>query len=641
MNERRVGLCFYSLFVAGALSASARAQDARVVCANASNGRILEIHFDPPGSTVLNSDAGSLVGLQSLVFRNDGAAGVQILAADRQAGKVVFYTGAAGAGAIVLDAATAGYPPYPDGLSLDAQDNLFGTSSATGVGADKDARVWVLRRDAGCTSGCRPGGYAATLGRVDDAVQITVSIGGVPTVRTVELLEESRVVPFDAGALQAGDLLVLASDPPALLRYPAAAVAAFLQTLAQGGTPAELVPDVFIHPDGTDAPPERRFPPGAEPNGIDLTPQGNLLIASGAGLILNYRPDGTRLSAGGSFVDFATGLGQGKFKLATGLQDATYRAFVSDRNGGQVLRFRLESDGTGTLDGIVDDPEFPVGIATTTANVVPTPAGLGVTIRPTNLMETTIENVVLAGNTGVSVVLFEDPRESEVATPPGQPLHRALLLSEIRADLPPEAEIPAYVRAFRKDDPVLGPPTFLLLVADTNVGVRGVLAHVVDESLVLGWEPDCFDPDPTQQPRLFWVPSPDEPTSLESPVFSDVSNSCGTTRGMTRYWSLFLASARDTRPSAVIAQAKLSALSTLLDSAQCVDRRTQRALRRSLDNALRSYSRGKIAGTIDELHTFSALIQATPAAFNACAVNEGGELRARAESAIFILQKLP
>src|SRR5262245_59046727 len=236
---------FLFLACAALLPAVPRAQDARVVCANNSNGRILELSFDPPGSAVLNSDASSRVGVQSLVFRDDGAAGVHLLAADRQAGQVVFYSGASGAGAVVLDSRTAGHPPYPDALSLDPQDNLFGTSSATGAGADKDARVWVLRRNPACAGGCLPGGYAAGLGRIDDAVQVTLSIGGVPTLSTIELLEETRVVPFDAGALNAGDLLVLASDPPALLRYPAAAVAGFLAALAQGGTPAQLEPEVF------------------------------------------------------------------------------------------------------------------------------------------------------------------------------------------------------------------------------------------------------------------------------------------------------------------------------------------------------------------------------------------------------------
>ncbi len=640
MRNHWGGLLFLVAGMVG-FPAAARAQDARVVTANSSNGRILELTFDPPGSTVLNTDAPSRVGLQSLVFRDDGAAGVHLFAADQQRGQVVFYSGGAGAGAIVLDAATPTHPKFPDGLSLDARDNLFGTTSAGGAGADKDARVWVIRREVSCTAGCLPGGYAPAVGTLDGTVQISVSIGGVPTSLTVELLAETRVVPFDAGALSAGDLLVLASDPAVLLRYPAAAVAAFLAALAQGQTPAEIEPEIFLFPSNADVAPARRFPLGAEPHGMDLTAQGNLLIASGNGMILNYRPDGTRLADSGGFVDFATGLGQGKFKLAIGLQDAAYRAFVADRNGGEVLRFRIEPDGRGTLDGVVDDPEFPVGITTTTASVVPTPAGIGVTIQPTNLMRTTIENVILAGATGVSVILFEDPREREASIPANQPLHRSLLLSEIRADLPPEAEIPAYVRAFRKDDPALGTPTFLLFVADTSADVLGLLAHVIDEDRILGYEPDCDDPDASAQPRLFWVPSPSEPAALESPSFLDVTSDCGTTHGLTRRWSLFLASARDTRPTREIAVAKLSALSTVLDRAQCVDRRLYKALRRKMDSALRQFERGKIALTIDELRGFSALIQGSPGALVSCAVNEGGELRARADSAVFLLQKLP
>ncbi|MSR62965.1 MAG: hypothetical protein EXS08_11025 [Planctomycetes bacterium] len=76
-----------------------------MVGANSSNGRILEVAFDPPGSTELNSAASSRVGLQSLVFRDDGAAGVHLLAADSKRGPVFFYSGAADQGAIVLDTA--------------------------------------------------------------------------------------------------------------------------------------------------------------------------------------------------------------------------------------------------------------------------------------------------------------------------------------------------------------------------------------------------------------------------------------------------------------------------------------------------------------------------------------------------------
>jgi hypothetical protein len=479
------------------------------------------------------------------------------------------------------------------------------------------------------------------VGTIDDAVEITVSIGGVPTVLAVDVLEETRVVPFNAGALQAGDLLVLASEPPALLRYPAAAVTAFLGQLALGGTPAELTPDVFLFPDNADVDPARRFPAGAAPKGMDLTPQGNLLVSGGDGTILIYRPDGTRLSDSGGFVDFATGLGQGKFRLVVGPQDGVFRAFVADRNGGQVLRFRIEPDGTGTLDGLVDEAEFPVSIATTTANTVPVPTGSNVKIQPTNLMRTTIESVDIPGALGVSVILFVDPRESEVSTPPGQPLHRSLLLGEIRADLPALAEIPPYVRAFRQGDPLLGPPVFLLIVADTSSGVQGVLAHVIEEGLILGYDPDCDDADATAQPRMFWTPSPGEAQILESPFFIDVSNDCGTTRGLSRSWSLFLASARDTRPTLDIARDKLTALRAVFGRVGCMDFILQRKLGRILGSAQVEFARGGFAAASERLQAFSALIQASPGAFAGCTANESGELRARADSAVFILQKLP
>jgi hypothetical protein len=254
-------------------------------------------------------------------------------------------------------------------------------------------------------------------------------------------------------------------------------------------------------------------------------------------------------------------------------------------------------------------------------------------------MQTKIEKVLVPGATGISVVLFEDPRESEVSTPPDQPLHRSLFLDEIRADLP-TVEIPPYVRAFRKGDPLLGPPTFLLLVLDTKASVQGLLAHVVDESLILGYEPDCDDPDATEQPRLFWCPSPQEPQIHEGQVFIDVSNDCGTSRGLTKAWSLFLASARDTRPTREIARTKLTALREALDRAACVEGRLLGRLDLTLGQAQLELARGAFADSIAFVQLFSDLIVRNPGAFSSCALNEAGELRARADSAVFVLQKL-
>src|SRR6185369_17311979 len=107
------------LLVAGILllPASVRAQNARVITADSK--RILDVTFDPPGVTQLNTDDALLGEPVSVAFRDDGANGLHLFAADRQKGKVLFYTNSAGAGAVVLDRAITGNPLRPDALSLD------------------------------------------------------------------------------------------------------------------------------------------------------------------------------------------------------------------------------------------------------------------------------------------------------------------------------------------------------------------------------------------------------------------------------------------------------------------------------------------------------------------------------------------
>lgn len=619
--------------------AAAIAQNARVVAADAD--RILDLTFDPPGSTQLNTDAANIGEYGSLVFRDDGAGGLHLIVADRQKGLVLFYPNGVGTGQIVLDRSVTTNPLRPAALSLDVHKNLFGTSSSVNSQGRSAARVWVIRRDPSCTVGCLPGGYAPTVGSIDGTVEITVSIGGQPTLVRVITLEETRFVPSSVGLLGGGDLLALSSNPPAILRYPKADVEAFLETFSQGGVPAELQPEILVYPSNADVDPARRFPAGAVPTGIEFTPQGNLLVPAGNGTILVYRPDGTRLSDGGGFVDFATGLGLGKLDLAVGPQDGIFRAFVSDSQNGEVLRYGIGTDGRGTLEGVSDAPVLPMGVATTTANVVQAPAGSNVSIELTNLMHSTVETVGTGGTASASVVLFEDPRELEVSIPPDEPLHRSLHLSEIRADLPADAEIPAYVRAFRKGDPVLGPATFVLVIVDTNFQTAGIIDHVVDEAPILGYEPDCDSPDSTKQQRLFYLPSPAEAPIFESPTFIDISNDCGTSRGRFRTFSLFLASARDTRRTFDIAQSKLIALSAVLNQATCIEASFATQLRQNVDAILFLFSRNRYPGTISRLAALSALIQGNPDAFAGCTTNVAGELRARADSAVFILEKLP
>ena len=347
----------------------------------------------------------------------------------------------------------------------------------------------------------------------------------------------------------------------------------------------------------------------------------------------------------GGFLDFATGLGKGKFKIATGIltgpQGVDAKAYVTDRNGGEVLRFRIEADETGTFEVSVPDPEFPVGITTTASSIIATPAGANVPVANSNLLLSVIENVPISGSTSATAYIFEDPRESEVATPPNQPLHRSLPLKEISTALQPDIVIPAYVRAFPKDNPVTGTPTFILLVVDTNAEILGIVSHVLDESLALGYEPDpdCDEPDITQQTRLFWTPSEGEPSIQESPRFIDMTNGCGTSKGFTRHMSLFLGG-RDTRAADVVAQAKLDGLSQVMADSQCVSAKVRKSMERKLKSAIRQFDRGRIAKAIADLQGFVAIAETSPGAFLGCSNNEGGGLRARAQTAIFSLTKL-
>jgi hypothetical protein len=617
------------------LATNGDAQNARVVSCNSSNGQILEIDFSGLTSTLLTSDS-NRVSMQSCVFRNDGAAGLHLIVADRN-GELVFFANGMGIGQIILGNDPAN-PAHPNGLSLDPAHNVYGVTSSTGSSTASDAHVWMLLRDA---SGSLPGGYEGPVGYIDTAA------AGVEELDETILVTSNFVVgdpPMTT--LADGDLLVLASDPPMVLRYHAVDLAAFRTALATGGLPpAELTPEVFIHPPGAAVPLANQFPSGHTPRGMDLTQDGRLLISASEGVILQYGADGTRLT------DFVTGLGNGQFKLATGRQDGALRVFLTDRNRGEVHRFGFAGDGTGILEASVADPESPNGIATTTAAIEVTPTGSGVTVGATNLMMSLLEFVEIPGATGIMEVVFPDPRALEVGAPadPSAPLHRALdLNAEISSLLPAGVVIPAHIRGFRTalagDPPGApsGPPTILFLVADSSAGILGTIQHVADEALVLGYSPSCADPDPAMRPKMFWR---DNPATGEPPIpentFINVTNDCGTSHGLTKRYSLFIPGARDTRPPTEVFEAQFAGLGTVLTNATCIRTKTHKTLERHYETARRQYfDRGRPDKALTALQTLLAVAEASTEDFVNCNENEGGGVRARVAAAIFSLLNL-
>ena len=612
------------------------AQTARVYVANSANSRVLSVQFDPISIVTVIDDANQLTQVRDIAIRDNGLAGSSLLVCDRNGGRIAFYPNSVGIGQILFDKNTMAGPERPDGLALDLAGNVFVTNSGQGSSGGL-TQMWVIRRDPGC-QGCLPGGYRAPLGRIDPNIRIPTQFAGVPTSIVATSAPESLVSNTTAGLLAAGDLLVL-TEPGALVRYRAAHINAFLAALALGQTPAPLTPDTVIHPAGASVAADRQLPAGVAPNGMAFGPGGNLLIAVSDGRVLLYGADGRRRTNGaGGFVDFTAGIGQDSFKVSVGLQDGRNRAFVTHQQRGEVRRYDFAPDGTGVLDAIVPGLQYPVGVDASNSSTVAVPVGANVNVAPTTVMSTQIEKVVASGLINARVSTIADPRESEQSIPAHLPLHRSLLLSELRADLPP-IEIPAWARTFRIGDPNTGTPSFILIEAESNVSVSGILEHLAEETPILGYEPDCNDPDVTKQPFMLWSPDENDGPIVEGDVFIDITTGCGSIRGMVREMSYFLAGVRITQPLPDLVAQKLDGISSLVSS-PCIPMQFRRKLEKLMEFAMRDFEQGRYAQVIETLQSMEAKVLQSPQSFSNCTLNKSGDIRARIRSAIFVLGKL-
>lgn len=320
--------------------ATAHAQELRVTAANAANSQIYDVTFVGTGgyTTVLNTDQNLYSGITSLAFIPNAKTGtVDLLAADTLQGEIVQYSNASGAATVIWSTAMGPGPQYPDGLSVDPQGDLFVVSS--GSGASKPEQLWVLPHDPSVPLGA--GFLAPRL--VDD------NFDGVP----VQTLDDTLIAGTASPAAGAGDLLVAASDPDTVFVYSAAS----LQSVVAGGPP---VSPSRILLDSSD------FPSGAELGGIAFWPPDNsLLITTADGTILRYSFTSTSATR---LPDFSSGLGNGKFKIKTGIDNGVPYAFVANNNGGQILKFGAPPATGGPnppLAIVTSGVEHPEGLATT------------------------------------------------------------------------------------------------------------------------------------------------------------------------------------------------------------------------------------------------------------------------------------
>jgi sugar lactone lactonase YvrE len=342
---RRGGACRLLAITALLATASAHAQNINVTAANASNDAIYSVNFSGGSGTitVLNTDQGSLHNVTSLVFLPNAFANSQsfqldLLAADNSGGLIVrypgdFHTGDPTTGTVVFSAGGQG-PANPDGLSVDAAGDLFVVNSKSG--STSNPQLWVFLADG--AGGFQPPPASPVL--IDNNYGSTEILEDTLVAATTVA---TTVVPPGGGApvvINPGDLLVLTSSPGAVLLYPG----------GKGPNNGGLSPITLI-----------TLPTGTIPGGLAFWPPDNtLLITSTRGTIYQYN-----LTMPNSPTMFTQGLGNGQFKIKTGIQSGASFAYVANNNGGNILQFA----GPNNLIAVVTSGvQHPQGLAVTNLN---------------------------------------------------------------------------------------------------------------------------------------------------------------------------------------------------------------------------------------------------------------------------------
>ena len=629
-----VSLCVGILLVPARASATGTDRPGSRVYATAKDGKILRIDFATATTEVVNTDFGSGTRLGGLALRDDGTSGVQLLAARTNDGVFLYSDPLVGvAGQLVASRAEVG---RPNALALDAAGTLFVVSPGSDDDGCGDDRGQVFRLPRG---GTRAGGYGTPF-LIDGSL-------------TNERLEDAEVVRFNDAALHSGDLLVLARERTTVYKYASAASC----------TPAGACPRTeFI--------PKSAFPNAcAKPSGFAFLGH-TLLVALESGTILRYGPGGARV-----LPDFATGLGAGRFGLAVGGDGFVY---VSRKlgYGDSVKRYAVAADGTGVFKDRVAASR-PAAVDVTTSNNVPFHAGSTEQFATTTVSDIKCGGAGWAADGSISgnVLVFEDPREKEpgaVGLGSNQPLHRELRLRDIDATLPDMA-IPTYIRAFRglapgqaSTDTPLGAYVHILVRMDSTVKCTDPPElHGFEES-VYGYDPSLDVPtNRTAEPRWFYAPETDapknEPPILESPGWFESTSGVGSTRGHTRDTSLFL-HARDTRPldgpgsvsssgtclaSQGVADCALNKLREAVQACtpkathfSCVKSKTLGKLRKEVQDAIGAFECKNYTEARHEIEDVNEIVLGNPTSFASCTQREAQELRARALSLIYKLEKL-
>ncbi len=586
-----------------------------VYVANYANNRIFKVDFTAGTTTQINTDANQVKKLSAMFVRNDGFD--DIIICDTAASQVLIYEnvgspGFDGKSRPVTDV------PNPDGISADESGNLYVISSKPG--RNKKRQLWFIEK-----GGPNPGGYF-------DARLVTDI--------AADLLEDTKVVKVtQPGGLTAGDILVLSRQPARVLRFRRNGSR---WTVVNGPT------NPFI-----------AFPGGVEPMGLAFSASENsleLLVLTLDGSVLRYDFSGGPIEA--SFLP--EGLGNGPFKIATGLQGAHNRAFITQRNGHTVYAFDILPDGSAdpeTVASVSQGLNFPQGVGIGTGNGAFIPKVAQVTAA------FQAHTATVYGGRQAGIIdsncrfLIKDPREfaTHLACEracdeecDGKFCPRSLFLNELDSTLAP-AEIPSYMRFFRFDGPDEGDALPFLCTAKSSAKFNFTsIFFEADQVLNWGGSGPACDEGPSKKRAMFaWTPIPEttEPRIYEDKKFINVSAGCGSNRGDIDDYSYYLPFLRDTRPLPDIGESMIVGIRGTLDClSQSIDDSVETSLRQKITQAAGGLNRFKLCGdpsgktlALQKLGEFQGIVAKNGDAFDDCARNVSGELGVRATSAVWII----
>jgi hypothetical protein len=337
------------LFAVAALlaAATAQAQTINVAEANSTNDRVYSITSANFGSSSItttqqNTDAASYSHIQSLAFLlNPSSSQLDLIVADTAGGKIAVYPGyfASGASttATVIWTASSGGPAAPDGLSVDLAGDLFVVNTSSGK-----PQLWVFPAappaPATCANPLPNPAYTALCS--------PVRLDNGATFAAGQVLVETTIVPSvpsgtaGTGVANSGDLLVITSNPAAILDFPSAAFGSFSAPVAA----TTLLPQTGV-------------PLPATPGGLAFWPLDNsLLVTDNVGnTVLRYTCCGSpspisQMTAFSANYNLG-GSGLNMYKVKTGSQSGAAYAFVAQAGStGRVLLF------DENLDGVISDP---------------------------------------------------------------------------------------------------------------------------------------------------------------------------------------------------------------------------------------------------------------------------------------------